>query len=113
MTDGEMTWLREYLEQMEGRINARIDRLEARIVGLEAKIDGLEARIDGLEARIVGLDAKIERVETTLLTEFHKWASPLEMRVRTHAATLRSLDIEQEAMDDRLRKLEGRRDIAS
>jgi hypothetical protein len=23
---------------------------------------------------------QLERVETTLLTEFHKWASPVEMR---------------------------------
>jgi hypothetical protein len=35
--------------------------------------------------------ARIERVETSLLTEFHKWASPLEMRVRSHASTLRAL----------------------
>ena len=25
--------------------------------------------------------AQLERVETKLLTEFHKWASPVEMRV--------------------------------
>jgi hypothetical protein len=49
---------------------------------------------------------KIERVETTLLTEFHKWASPVEMRMRSHAATLRTLDIEIEAIGDRVTKLE-------
>ena len=27
---------------------------------------------------------QLEKVETTLLTEFHKWASPQEMRQRTH-----------------------------
>jgi hypothetical protein len=36
--------------------------------------------------------ARIERVETTLLTEFHKWASPAEMRARSHAAVLRAID---------------------
>lgn len=30
--------------------------------------------------------AQIERVETALLTEFHKWASSLEMRVKNHSA---------------------------
>jgi hypothetical protein len=49
---------------------------------------------------------QLERVETTLLTEFHKWASPLEMRVRSHSATLRALDLEVEALSDRV-KLEG------
>jgi hypothetical protein len=29
-------------------------------------------------------------VETSLLTEFHKWASPAEARQRAHTATLRS-----------------------
>jgi hypothetical protein len=52
------------------------------------------------------LRADIERVETSLLTEFHKWASPIEMRVRSHSATLRALDLEQEAISDRVTKLE-------
>jgi hypothetical protein len=52
---------------------------------------------------------RIERVETTLLTEFHKWASPLDARIRTHTAALRALDLETEAIDDRLKKLEGQK----
>jgi hypothetical protein len=35
---------------------------------------------------------QLERVETILLTEFHKWASPVEMRQRSHAAAIRALD---------------------
>jgi hypothetical protein len=50
--------------------------------------------------------AQLERVETSLLAEFHKWASPVEMRVRSHAATLRALDLEVEAVSDRITKLE-------
>jgi hypothetical protein len=51
--------------------------------------------------------ADLERVETTLLTEFHKWASPMEARVRTHTAALRAIDAEMEALTDRVHKLEG------
>ena len=43
------------------------------------------------------LSARIEKTETVLLTEFHKWASPVEMRQRTHAAALRAIDAEMEA----------------
>lgn len=50
----------------------------------------------------------LERVETTLLTEFHKWASPQEMRQRTHAAAIRALDAEVESLSDRLKNLEQR-----
>lgn len=49
-----------------------------------------------------------EQVETKLLTEFHKWASPAEARNRTISAALRAIDLEMEALDDRLKKLEGR-----
>jgi hypothetical protein len=54
------------------------------------------------------INTRIEHVETALLTEFHKWASPVEMRVRSHAAAIRALDIEQETMADRVTKLEGK-----
>jgi hypothetical protein len=50
----------------------------------------------------------LEKVETTLLTEFHKWASPQEMRQRTHAAAIRALDAEVESLSDRLKNLEQR-----
>ena len=51
---------------------------------------------------------QLEKVETTLLTEFHKWASPQEMRQRTHAAAIRALDAEVESLADRVTKIEGR-----
>jgi hypothetical protein len=48
----------------------------------------------------------LERVETRLLTEFHKWSSPVELRVRSHAAALRAMDAEMESPGDRVRKIE-------
>jgi len=54
------------------------------------------------------LMAAIERVETSLLTEFHKWAGPLEMRVRSHSTAIRASDLEMEALGDRVGKLEAR-----
>jgi hypothetical protein len=52
------------------------------------------------------LDERLERVETNLITAFHKWASPMEARQRTHSAAMRALDLEMEALDDRVKKLE-------
>jgi hypothetical protein len=46
------------------------------------------------------ISEQLERVETGLLTEFHKWASPIEARMHTHSATLRAIDLEIEQMDD-------------
>jgi hypothetical protein len=54
------------------------------------------------------ISQRLEKVETALLTEFHKWASPVELRQKSHAAAIRALDAEVEAMSDRLKNLEGR-----
>ena len=46
------------------------------------------------------INDRLELVETKLLTEFHKWASPQEARLRTHSAALRAVDLELEALSD-------------
>jgi hypothetical protein len=51
---------------------------------------------------------QLRTLETSLLTEFHKWASPSEARQRTHAAALRAIDLEMEALSERVSKLEGK-----
>ena len=48
----------------------------------------------------------LENMETRLLTEFHKWASPMEARQRTHTATLRAIDLEMESISERVKPLE-------
>lgn len=66
---------------------------------LKAYLEAMERRLDVKnEAMERRLDAKIEKVETTLLTEFHKWASPHEARMRTRIAVLEM---------ERVEKLEG------
>lgn len=51
---------------------------------------------------------ELEKVETRLLTEFHKWASPTESRQKRFSETLRDFEVQLEALDDRVKKLEGR-----
>jgi hypothetical protein len=66
-----------------------------------------------MEERLVSslkayVNERCEEVETKLLTGFHAWASPTEARHRTISAALRAIDLEMEAIDDRVKKLEGR-----
>jgi hypothetical protein len=69
----------------------------------------LKQYLDGKFAEQDARFAKdLERVETALLTEFHKWASPADMRARTHAAALRAIDLEMESQTERVQKLEDR-----
>ena len=75
---------------------------------IRAELAPLRAEIAPLRAEIAPLRDSIERVETSLLTEFHKWASPSEARQRTHTAALRAIDLEMEALSERVAKLEGK-----
>lgn len=52
------------------------------------------------------IDARLEKLETTLLTEFHKWASPTELRIQSHAQAIRAIDLELENVKERVSKLE-------
>jgi len=63
----------------------------------------LAERIDSLRTELSG---RLEKTETALLTEFHKWASPVELRQRSHAAAMRAFDAELEAVSDRVTKRE-------
>jgi hypothetical protein len=53
------------------------------------------------------ITAQLARIETALVTEFRQWASPVEMRVRSHSAALRAIDLELESVSNRVTKLEG------
>jgi len=54
------------------------------------------------------MSEQLENLETKLLTEFHKWAGPIDARLRTHTAAIRAVDLEMEALQERISKLEGR-----
>jgi hypothetical protein len=51
---------------------------------------------------------QLRDMETRILTEFQKWASPVDARIRSHSSVLRALDVEFEALSDRVKKLEAR-----
>lgn len=63
----------------------------------------LQSRIDVLRQEF---DEKLERMETKLLTAFHKWASPTELRLSSHSTAMRAIDLELENLRERIRRLE-------
>jgi hypothetical protein len=54
------------------------------------------------------IDDRLEQLETMMLTEFHKWAQPVVGRLRSHTEAMRTLDLELEALQSRVDKLENR-----
>jgi hypothetical protein len=84
---------------------------ETDFINLRNQLYVMEGRFDAMLGHLIAmqerLNPKIEKVETALLTEFHKWASPADMRVRSHAAAIKALEMEMENLSDRVEKLEG------
>src|SRR5882672_4991302 len=111
LTDDDKQWfsnmVSDAVSSSEKRLATAIadsdKRGGAELAAVKAELAAVKAELSEVKAE---LSASIERVETSLLTEFHKWASPLEMRMRSHSATLRTLDLELEAISDRVTKLE-------
>ena len=115
LTDEDKAWIASQLTTLHTDITGRIDvlrtELTERVDGLRTELTG---RVDGLRTGLterihslrIELIDRIEKTETTLLTEFHKWASPVELRQRSHAAAMRAFDAELEAVSDRVTKLE-------
>jgi hypothetical protein len=52
------------------------------------------------------IDERLERLETKLLTAFHKWSSPTDMRLRSHSGSIAALELEMRDLQDRVKKLE-------
>jgi phage shock protein A len=82
LTDDDKKWIADQIAASEQRVGARVD------------------------ARVAASEERMEKIETALLTEFHKWASPVVTRMRSHADALRTLDPEMEALPSRVDKLE-------
>jgi hypothetical protein len=85
--------------ELKQYLDANFSRMDERFAILEQGVAALEQRVND----------RIERVETALLTEFHKWASPAEARSKTHAAALRAIDLELESVTERVSALEGKK----
>jgi len=73
--------LKQYMDNMKAELKAelkgQIESSEARIM---QRVDG---RIDASEERLKQhVSAECEKVETKLLTEFHKWGRTADMRTR-------------------------------
>jgi hypothetical protein len=99
------------LAAMDGRLGAMEDRLIARIekteTGLEerllARIEKAEA---GLEERLL---ARIEETETKLLSAFHGWARPMEIRQRSTTSIVTGFDERLSLVEERVSQIERRK----
>jgi uncharacterized protein YjbJ (UPF0337 family) len=106
--------LRDLLTGMESRLNASFEAQELRVREQVGKVaDDLELRLreqvgkvaDNLELR---LRERIEKVETTLLTEFWKWARTNDVKLRQHGQAITAFDERLSLLEERITAIESR-----
>jgi len=97
--------LKQYLDEKFADLDTKFAQINTKFADLDTKF-ATKKDLEALEERV---SSRIERVETSLLTEFHKWASPAEARARTHTATLRAIDLEMEVLTGRISELEKKK----
>jgi hypothetical protein len=66
----------------------------------------LDKRFDELETR---LEARIEKTETNLLTAFHGWARPMELRVGNMTTIVMGFEERMTLAEQRISQLERKR----
>jgi hypothetical protein len=76
--------------------------------------DWIRAELASLAGTITETKTAIKEAvyesETRLLTAFHKWASPMEQKVRSQREALRALDLQIEEIASRVQRLEANGD---
>ena len=127
MTEDDKIW---FVAQLDKTIHASEERMvsyndkaihasEERMVSyndkaIHASEERMVSHIDkAIHASEERMTEQMRNIETTLLTEFQKWASPVEMRLKTHTATLRAVDAEIEYLSGRVKDIENNQQKAS
>jgi len=111
LTDDDKNWIASAIASAIGASEARLTHKLESLPGHQdlerfATRQDLERFATRQDLERFATRQDLERVETSLLTEFHKWASPMEQRMRTHREALRALDLETARLDERITKLE-------
>jgi hypothetical protein len=98
LSDDDKAWLRGELSGIRDEFRVDLKGIREEQISLRSDLKGIHEEQISIRLELTKMRDEIERVETRLLTEFHKWASPAEARLRSHTAALRALDLEHEAI---------------
>jgi hypothetical protein len=107
--------LKQHLEGMEARLREHVsiecDKVETRLREHVSEVETrLREHVSEVETRLrEHVSIEDEKVETRLLTEFHKWGRTSEMRTRPAITDVGLLGERMLAVEDRVSALERAR----
>ena len=80
--------------------------LDSNFARIDESFESVDKRFEELEAR---LEARIEKTETNLLTAFHGWARPMELRVGNMTTIVMGFEERITLAEQRISQLERKR----
>ena len=80
--------------------------LDSNFARIDERFESVDKRFEELEAR---LEARIEKTETNLLTAFHGWARPMELRVGNMTTIVMGFEERITLAEQRISQLERKR----
>lgn len=91
--------------ELESLLTKFAERMETQLAGLRTE---MRTELTEVRTELTEMHAKIERVETSLLTAFHGWARPTEIKFRASNAKVEAFGIQISGFDERVNLLEER-----
>ena len=92
--------------EFEAGITRLTEFLKGQFQQVDARFEQIDARFEQIDARFEETYARIEQVETALLTEFHKWARPHEIRIRSSESLVGAFSERLGLLEDRISEIE-------
>jgi chromosome segregation ATPase len=120
------------IDSQVAAIDSQVAAIDSQVAAVDSKVAAVDLRFAAVDSRFAAIDSQFAAVhenfvaiekkfaplatredvfdsETRLLTEFHKWASPMEKRNRGFLHLLDSMSEEIESLKSRMNNLEGRK----
>ena len=111
-TQATITAVFRLLQDLDKRLNGRLDAIETGLDAIETRLDAIETRLDTLEARVGTLETRLGTVETRLdALEYEVKSGFIQLgdkladqmdRTRAHA------DADYEKLQRKIRQLESK-----
>jgi hypothetical protein len=76
---------------------------------LDSNFGRIDGRFEAVDKRFEVLEARIEKTETNLLTAFHGWARPMELRVGNMTTIVMGFEERITLAEQRISQLERKR----
>jgi hypothetical protein len=95
------------LRQQFEKTNVQFENINVQFEKVSSQFEKTNAQFEKIDAQFENLREDMRQIETNLLTAFHNWARPMEIRQRNVSNAVSDYEERLSLVEERLRKLES------